>query len=1414
MKNLFAFLVLLLGACAGQAAPTGIAQLPLLNINGTGNVKPNLMLLYDNSGSMAYMSTPDYVADNTTCRAGSTMSSTTNCTVGHPPFNSPDFNKQYYNPGVRYTPPVRYDGTSYDAMTRGATSAWTSVNTDVFGINRSDLENRGRTTSNLASGFPDLRWCDANLADCIYNASSYTYPTSARYRGQIYYTNPYYYRISVTEYCTNANLTSCKAVDPGAPAPSGYPVAARVRWCSDRNLTTCRAKYDDVNYKYPRFGNTTAGVSAAYGTITIQSTGSNSSASISGVTVSEAGRNVTITKDAVTASNGTNNGDRQTSAAIALAASIINKTGLANQYLACVRTPGTSGVPACASYGILLSANNVVAVVPVSCPAGTTGKDLDDCSLLTDSSRSGWSLSVSVPSRNAIPTAVTAIGSGASAFVRTDIVPGVSSYPKVETRTDCAGDSCSYDEEMTNFANWYAYYKSRNQMMKTAVGQAFQSLNSNYNVGLVSLELAAATRDSDAENAIESSGDVIRPREFSGNNRRDWYAALYGMNGAKSTPVRLALDTIGNMYANKGRFAVPAGQEVVQYACQQNFTFITTDGYWNGGAPSVANNDNVENPGRFCTRAKGCVDTRSQSAPSLADIALYWYNGGSATGTSSLRPTLEDWTAEGLVLGNSDDNKRLHMNTYALGLGVDGIMTYEKDYDTAPDTKLDFYKLITGVQTGCPWTGGAYTWPDPRTGDTDGGAAYQSRVDDLWHAAINGRGKYFSASDPTEVVEGLGKALSAIQTRSGAASAAATSTPNITTLDNDVFSSTFTTVKWFGELSDRKISAADGTVARDVEWTTTTTLGQRVGPTSDSRTIWMQDGANGSLKPFRYSGMTALEKSWFDNKCGDMSQCPTLSEANRAVVNAGANVVNWLRGWQQYADDSVLRAYPRVVPDAEQPDRSYLAILGDIASSKPAYLREPRKGYTLGGYAEYKSAKAGRRATVFVGANDGMLHAFDAANGAELWSYVPRITMKKLYRQASTTYGTNHQYTVDGAPEVADVQIGGEWRSVLVSGLNAGGRGYFALDVTDPANPRALWELCADASVCGSANADADIGLSFGNPQFGTWRDAGGTSRWVVFLTSGYNNIPGTENIDGGDGRGYLYVVDVATGRVLSKASTGAGGTGTPSGFARIAAISANPYADPLVTYVYGGDNLGKMWRFDFTAGGDPVVLMMGDAGSTQPITARPEVTLCQVDSVDAQGVVGSSVSRIVAFGTGRLLDVPDIGDPAVQSTYVLKDSGSTIAAGDWRNNSMGKLTLAKTSSAAGDSYTATSTADLSTQTGWYVDYDRNRGERVNLDPIVVAGTLSVVTNIPSTSSACKVGGSSNLYLFDVCSGTLIAGSTLSSAAAAVGTTVVQLPGGTFVQITTLGSGEIKTNSFPPPKASAARKAGWRRVRD
>jgi type IV pilus assembly protein PilY1 len=956
-------------------------------------------------------------------------------------------------------------------------------------------------------------------------------------------------------------------------------------------------------------------------------------------------------------------------------------------------------------------------------------------------------------------------------------------------------------------------------MMKTAVGHAFQSLTASYNVGIVSLSVAAA------------EGAMTTPREFSASNRADWYSRLYGMNGNQSTPIRQALHAVGKMYANQAPYDYSAAAAAVQYPCQQNFTFITTDGYWNGGAAAdVSNNDNVENTARFCTRATGCVDPSAQSYNSLADVALYWYNGGSNSKQASLRTELEDWSRNGLVPAADGDNQRLHMNTYALGLGVDGIMNYEPKYDTLAAPGGDFYNLKNGVTKGCPWNNnGPYVWPDPKTGDNSGSAAYQSRVDDLWHAAINGHGKYFSASDPTQVVQGLSAALSNIQVRTGAASAAATSTPNISQEDNDIFSSTFTTVKWYGELSDRQIDTASGIVSDAVRWSSSDTVGLKVGDTADTRSIWMLDTNTGARKEFQYAGMSATERAWFDNKCNLLSQCASLTPANQAIINNGSTIVAWLRGQQAYADDNVLRAYSRTKSAPAGASAPIPIVMGDIASSKPAYLREPRKGYTADGYSDYKVAQAARTPTVFVAANDGMLHAFKAKTGEELWAYVPRITMKKLAAQASLTYGLNHQFTTDGAPELGDVKINGAWRSVLVAGLNAGGRGFYALDVTDPAAPKPLWELCADAAIC--ATNDADLGLSFGNPQFGTWKDAGGSERWVVFLTSGYNNVPGIDGISGGDGKGYLYVVDIATGQVLNKTSTGVGSTATPSGFARITAVSANPLTDPLVTYVYGGDNQGKMWRFDYTGGGTPAVLQMGDAGTAQPVTTRPEVTMCQVDSTDSQGVVTPGVSTMVVFGTGRLLDVTDIADVSNQSVYVLKDSGTGIKATDWRTSAaMSRQALGTID--AGNYSISGPAVNLNTQAGWYFDLDRNKGERVNLDPKVVSGTLNVVSNIPTTSSACSVGGTSNLYQLEVCTGKPLqtylktdqttgvstsfplAGSQLSNTSAAVGFIIVRLPNGALKLVATTADGGNVTKNLPAAKAQEARKAGWRRMRD
>jgi type IV pilus assembly protein PilY1 len=1528
------------GAPAG-AAVTNIAQIPLLNIEGTGSVKPNLMLLFDNSGSMSWAYTPDYVNDRL-CRSRALLSGgTTNCTVGHPPFMSADFNKQYYNPNIRYSAPIKADGSYYDEMTAANTSNWSFVTGDGFGASKTDMFGNGINTTNLVTGFPDLKWCDpTNYIACAFNIATYAYPDNVYRSAETIYGNPYYYTIGVAEYCTDDAMQTCKSTSVGAPAPIGYPVPAKVRWCDSTALTTCQAKRVGA-FSYPRYS-TSLGTTSSYGTIAIGASLFATPLTIGSVTIADPTIARTITNGPIAAATGTDTPAKQQAVASALAASIIAKTGLTNQYWACVDTPlGAPTVAACSNYGIELGGDNLIAVIPVVC---LDPKSAANCAVVADGSRAGWGITANVTSTlinpgtaYVAPTAlltiagnsgsgnpspslasvsykgavlasninigkntsassaasriVSAIGTSSqvrayqggtpitplcalqtnatvcivesngaadggavavgslsnpgtmvfvgiaasghvaavsaltdtipvvtaalavpSTFVRTDIVASRDAYPAAQERLDCSASAgvCTYAEEMTNFANWYAYYKTRLQLMKVAVGVAFAPLTSNYRVGYAKLSVLGAGGSID-----------IKPVDFSATARSNWYTTLYDTTTGGSTPIRAAMDNVGKMFANQSPYDYANGQEVVQFPCQQNFMILTTDGYWNGAsAANVQNNDNVENAARFCTRAGGCVDTRNQSEPSIADVALYWYNGGSNTGTVSLRPALEpDMSKPGLVTAGPGENTHLHMTTYTLGLGIDGVMAYDPEYDSAKiKVGGDFYKLINGVTTGCPWNAnGPYVWPDPETGSS--ASTVQGRVDDLWHAAVNGHGKYFSTSDPKQVVAGLSEAISKLQVKVGAAAAAATSTPNISQEDRDVFFATFTTVKWYGELKNRFIDPVTGEVEPLIRWSTSEQLGKQVAGATDSRTIKMFNTAAGTLKNFSYAEMTALEKSWFDNKCSLLAQCTLLSPLNYLVANSGLFLLNWLRGQQQHANDTIFRSYTTPPIDPTSSVVPVPILLGDIASAKPAYLFDARKSYQIAGYAEFKAASLLRESVLFGAANDGMLHAFYAPNltdgsalpgkdgGKEIWAYAPRITMKKLALQASITYGSNHQFTVDGSPELGDVQIGGLWKSVLVAGLNAGGRGYYALDVTDPEVPKQLWELCADSSICSSS--DPDLGLSFGNPQFGYWN-----GKWVVFLTSGYNNVPGIEGVDSGNGRGYLYIVDVANGAVLKKISTGSGDAVTPSGLAKITAITLNPAADPATTYIYGGDNFGQMWRFDLTdaSGVSVPVLKMGDAGLTQPITARPDVSTCRVDAADGT----STVRRVVLFGSGRLLDVSDVNNTDVQSLYLLKDSDSTIA--DVRGNTMVAQALARVGT-SGD-YTISDTAvDLVQKNGWYLDWNLNPGERMNLDPKIVSGAVNVVTNIPSSASACSVGGTSNVYQFDLCSGSYLtpdhlAGHIMSNTSAAVGFIIIRLPSGSYKMVTTTADGKMIMQQLLMPNTIEAHKVGWRRVKN
>ena len=970
-------------------------------------------------------------------------------------------------------------------------------------------------------------------------------------------------------------------------------------------------------------------------------------------------------------------------------------------------------------------------------------------------------------------------------FTRTDIVSSVTSYAKgpSSVRTDCASaTSCTYAEEIQNFANWWTYYRTRMALMKTATGRAFLPIDDRFRIGFITIN----------PNSPVSSGKYQPIGRFDPPQRQAWYNKLYQQDTNGSTPNRTALHRVGRHYEGKTD-GINSGmpQDPIEFSCQQNFALLTTDGYWNDSFSSIGNLDNT-NAG-YTTRAWGAYDGGLSGASStLADVAAYYYKG-------DLRTT-------GTVAQNNvptsvrDQNPTQHMVTFTLGLGLEGLMDYQPDYESSGTG--DFAKIKAGTNNACSWTTGTCNWPVPSANNP-------STLDDLWHAAVNGRGKYFSAGDPNSLALGLQGALAALNTQTAAASASATSSPNITETDNFIYSSTFRTVKWDGEIVAQRIDTTSGNVLPAVVWSASTLLNGRTMAASDTRNIFtIDESAGGKRKNFAYASLTssavgslAAERSYFDNKCSLLSQCALLTLSQKAIANDGNRLVNWLRGQRQ--DESY------TLPETTSPFRARENVLGDPVNATPAFMSAPRFAFAdavTPSYADFKLAKASRTPTLFIAANDGMLHALNGDTGAELWAYVPRITMPKMHRIAKENWATAHEFSVDGSPQIMDAFVSGTWKSVLVAGLSSGGRGYYALDVTDPASPTVLWEICHDATVC--AISDPDIGFTHGNPVI-TKRPTDG--KWIVAFTSGLNNV------SPGNGRGYLYVVDLATGAILQKLDTGVGNTTTPSGFNHISAYADNFNNDNTGKFIYGGDLYGNVWKFDMRTS-TPTRLQLAQlkdgSGKPQSITSRPELAL-----IDGYPVV--------YVGTGRYLGLDDLVDPASllppnqwayqQSLYAIKDRDfpyGNFRAGNVVQNSITILSATSRS-------TSNNPVDWNAKDGWYMDFnpsDDSPGERVNLDMQLVQGTLIVVTNVPN-QSACAVGGDSWIYQFNYKNGTYVESSALGVAGQkftgqiTVGFVVVRLPSGVFKGIATGATGtktpfDVKGGGL----GGAARRISWREL--
>ncbi|MFZ6870441.1 pilus assembly protein [Undibacterium sp. Di27W] len=828
--------------------------------------------------------------------------------------------------------------------------------------------------------------------------------------------------------------------------------------------------------------------------------------------------------------------------------------------------------------------------------------------------------------------------------------------PKDPSRTDCLGSTCSVVEEQKNFANWFQYYRSRILSARGGSGQAFAKQNSTIRVGY---------------GTINTTGTVINhvSDDFSDANKTAFLNTLYQQRMPQAgTPLRKALDEVGQYFrdtTNKGPWATKygVGDTTTQLSCRQNYNILMTDGYWNGTGANSPRNGNVDGAdGPEYTAPDGSKGKYKAVAPysdsfsgTLADVATYYW-------ANDLRP---DFTGlkKNVPTTTADPAFWQHLTQFTVGLGVSGSL----------DPAVDIPALIAGTKT----------WPD--------GSVYQ--IDDLWHAAFNTRGKFFSASNPIQFAAALEDSLNTISERVGDAAAVGTSS-NTVRAGSALYTSTYRTSDWSGQLIQKPL---------DLQGKITGTGWTGTAPAFPGRKIYTYVDLATKGKEFTFTNLAATDKLVFTNEAATYP--PTKVTAD--------NIVDYIKGG---------------------PDLGYLRprtqTFGDFVNSAPLYVKEGDDG----GYSFMPASAAGkdlynsflitkntRTAMVYIGGNDGMLHAFNAATGVEAFAYVPKAAMSNLPTLSRTTYG--HRFFVDGTPTVGDF-YDGAWKTALVGTMAAGGRAVFALDVTNPdsfGETKVMWEI--------NSSNDTDLGYTFGNAEIGRMPNGD----WVAVMGNGYEST---------SGRAKLFIIRLKDG-AITKVDTGVGDLTTPNGLSAPRILMGN---DTTIKAIYAGDLQGNLWKFDVASSGTTV------AYSGKPLFQAKLSNVVQPITVQPDLIPHDKGGMMVLFGTGKIYETDDPLNTKVQSLYGVWDNTGvqsvTSSAITTSQSALQKQTL----SWSGTSFYAVDNqkVDWNTKRGWYMDLNLSIGERLTIDPQIFFDEVIFTTIIPaSAADTCSSDGKSTTFYLD-----------------------------------------------------------------
>lgn len=585
---------------------------------------------------------------------------------------------------------------------------------------------------------------------------------------------------------------------------------------------------------------------------------------------------------------------------------------------------------------------------------------------------------------------------------------------------------------------------------------------------------------------------------------------------------------------------------------------------------------------------------------------------------------------------------------------------------------------------------------------------------------------YYYAIDPAQLAEDLEDVfVDVVETTGSAASVVA----NSVRLDTGtyIYQARFRTDDWSGELLAYPVEM-DGSLG-EVDWE----AGERL-PAHAQRQIFTYDTDGSEGIEFKWGSLNQTQKDFLTSE----------------------DVLNYIRGDQS----------KEISNNGEFRDRDRL--LGDIVNSDPVFVSAANYGYNIesipegfttdplveGAYNQFLSDIQDRSQMIYVGANDGMLHGFRVEEkgiwkaGEEMFAYIPNAVIENLKELSDPGY--EHRYYVDGPARVGDAYINNQWRTILVGSTGAGGRTVFALDVTDPDyfdEDNILWEF-----------TDDDLGYSIGQPTIARL----GSNDWVAVFGNGY----GSDNH-----LAKLFILDLTTGDVLKIIDTKAGAEANPNGLSTPVPVDVD--YDRITDYVYAGDLLGNMWKFDLKGGINqwdvafaqgqnryPLFTARDRDGNVQPITARP--------------AVGSHPDGdyMVYFGTGKFFEIDDNKVDNVtdhQTFYGIRDTGTRITEEDRSKLKKQKILYegsqhnhdVRVTSKYDVNYTDDSDpAENPIKRGWYLDLIKPDGtadgvllgERVISPALLRAGRIIFNTLIPS-DHPCDFGGSSWLMELDSLTG-------------------------------------------------------------